>query len=196
MVGAMAAAALATPTSATPSLPPHVCVLLDATGDRSRDAERVAALAAVPMVVGRRTTDSSDREVRRERLAVLRTFFDHGDHPHTFASVAGQIPDISFDEVRVSPNQPETGELQVEIGDQLPTAFAPGTELVVRPLDGLAQVEAVHLRGQPGTWIASGLRIHQIAGLYTVRRDGLQVADLDGILSVTAPPAGLVRIVV
>jgi hypothetical protein len=195
MAVAMTASALTTATLRGEE-PTHVCVYVDATGEHGFEAERVAALSGAPVVTARTERRAPSEELHAEHLPVLRTFFDHGDLPHTFPSVAGQIPDVAFDEVRVVPNQPETGLRRIRVGDEMPRTLPPGAELVVRPLAGAARVEARAADGEVRTWITSQIRVEQLADVHTVHRDGLCFADLDGVLSITAQPEGLRRYVV
>jgi hypothetical protein len=172
---------------------PHVCVYVDATGGNSLEAERVAALAEVPVVRAGDRESEAETTPRLEEMPTLRTFFDHGDQPHMFPSVTGQIPDVAFDEVRVVPNQPETGEVRMTVKGTLPFVLDAGTELVVQPLPGLARVVARAASGEPRTWMTEEVRVEQVSGIHTVHRDGLCFADLDGVLSVAAQQSGLRR---
>jgi hypothetical protein len=172
---------------------PHVCVYVDATGGNSLEAERVAALSGVPIVRARARGDEEETTPRLDEMPTLRTFFHHGDKPHMFPSVTGQIPDVAFDEVRVVPNQPETGELRITVGRNVPVVLEAGTELVVQPLPGLASVVARPVRGEPRTWMTEEVRVEQVSGIHTVHRDGLCFADLDGVLSIAGQRSGLRR---
>jgi hypothetical protein len=194
---AITATTLAAATARGESDKHHVCVFVDATGGEDLVAERVAALSGVPLVTARRPRQGDPGEPRSERLAVLRTFSDHGDHPLMFPSVSGQTPDVAFEEVRVTPNQPETGELRLVVGAEMPQTLPIGTEVVVVPLSGMARVEAKSGRGEENrTWIAPSVEIEQVSGIHTVHRDGLCVADLNASLSVAAQRAGLRRCLV
>ena len=172
---------------------PHVCVYVDATGGTGLEAERVAALAGVPIVRARGTEHEDAPTARLEEKPLLRTFFHQRGELHVFPSVSGQIPDVAFDEVRVVPNQPETGELRLTVGRNLPVVLGTGTELVVQPLPGLARVVTRPVRGDERTWMTEEVRVEQVSGIHTVHRDGLCFADLDGVLSVTGQRTGLRR---
>lgn len=169
---------------------PHVCVYVDATGGTGLEAERVAALAGVPIVRARGTEHEDAPTARLEEKPLLRTFHQRGVL-YVFPSVSGQISDVAFDEVRVVPNQPETGELRLTVGHNLPVVLETGTELVVQPLPGLARVVTRPLRGDERTWMTEEVRVEQVSGIHTVHRDGLCFADLDGVLSVTGQGRGL-----
>lgn len=140
---------------------------VDATGGNGLEAERVAALAGVPMVRARAREHEAEATPRLEEMPIVRTFFHHGDQPHLFPSVSGQIPDVAFDEVRVAPNQPETGELRMTVGDNLPMVLEAGTELVVQPLPGLARVVARPVRGEARTWMTDEVRVEQVSGIHS-----------------------------
>jgi hypothetical protein len=172
---------------------PHMCVYVDATGGAGPEAERVAALAGVPIVRARGRELEDGPAPRLEEKPLLRTFFHQRDELHMFPSVSGQIPDVAFEEVRVVPNQPETGELRLTVGRNLPVLLEIGTELVVEPLPGLARVVARPVRGDERTWMTEEVRVEQVSGLHTVHRDGLCFADLDGVLSIAGQQAGLRR---
>jgi hypothetical protein len=192
LVAAMTASTVTTASLRGESLP-HVCVYVDATGGKSLEAERVAALAGVPIVRGRERQREQEVAPRLEEMPILRTFFHLGDKPHMFPSVSGQIPDVAFDEVRVVPNQPETGELRMTVAGTVPFVLDAGTEVVVHPLPGLARVVARPVRGEPRTWMTEEVRVEQVSGIYTVHRDGLCFADLDGVLSIAGQQSGLRR---
>jgi hypothetical protein len=192
LAAAIAASAL-TEASLRSEKPRHVCVFLDATGESSLEAERVAALAEVPIVRARECQQDPEALPRFEEMPVLRTFFDHGDQPHMFPSITGQIADIAFEDVRVVPNQPETGEVRITVGEELPRVLDAGTELIVSPLPGLARVEARAAQGEPRTWMTPEIRVEQVSGIHTVHRDGLRFADLDGVLSVASQESPLRR---
>jgi hypothetical protein len=192
LVAAMTASTVTT-ASLLGEILPHVCVYVDATGGQSLEAERVAALVEVPIVRARERESEGEPTPRFEEMPILRTFFHHGDKPHMFPSVTGQIPDISFDEVRVVPNQPETGELRMTVKGTMPFVLDAGTELVVQPLPGLARVVARPASGEPRTWMTKEVRVEQVSGIHTVHRDGLCFADLDGVLSVAGQQSGLRR---
>jgi hypothetical protein len=192
LAAAMAASAVTTASLHGETLP-HVCVYIDATGGKGLEAERVAALAGVPIVQDRGRELEADPTPRLEEKALLRIFFHQGDELHMFPSVSGQIPDVAFNEVRVVPNQPETGELRLTVGHNLPMVLETGTELVVQPLPGLARVVARRVRGDERTWMTEEVRVEQVSGIYTVHRDGLCFADLAGALSIAGQQAGLRR---
>ena len=193
LAAAMTASAVATASLRGEDLP-HVCVYVDATGGNGLEAERVAALAGVPIVRARAREHEGEMTPRLEEMSILRTFFHHGDHAHHFPSVSGQIPDVAFDEVRVVPNQPEAGELRMTVrGNTMPMLLDPGTELHVQPLPGLARVLARPVRGEPRTWMTEEVRVEQVSGIHTVHRDGLCFADLDGVLSIAGRQSGLRR---
>lgn len=192
LAAAMTASAFTTASLRGETLP-HVCVYVDATGGNGLEAERVAALAEVPLVRARERESEGEMTPRLEEMPILRTFFHHGDEPHMFPSVSGQIPDVAFDEVRVVPNQPETGELRLSVGSTMPVVLGAGAELVVQPLPGLARVLARPVRGEPRTWMTEEVRVEQLSGIHTVHRDGLCFADLDGVLSIAGQQSGLRR---
>ena len=191
LAAAMTASAVATASQRGEKLP-HVCVYVDATGGNGLEAERVAALVGVPIVRARDREHEGETTPRLEQMPILRTFFHH-DEPHMFPSVSGQIPAVAFDEVRVVPNQPETGELRMTVGENVPMVLETGTELVVHPLPGLARVVARPLRGEERTWMTDEVRVDQVSGIHTVHRDGLCFADLDGVLSIAGQQTGLRR---
>jgi hypothetical protein len=192
LAAAMTASAVTT-ASLRGETVPHVCVYVDATGGGGLEAERVAALAEVPVVRAPERKSEGETDLRFEEMPTLRTFFHHGEQPHIFPSVTGQIPDIAFDEVHVVPNQPETGELRMTVNGTGPLVLDAGTELVVQPLPGLARVVAHPVRGEARTWMTQEVRVEQLSGIHTVHRDGLCFADLDGVLSITGQPSGLRR---
>ena len=192
LASAMAATVVTTASLRGETLP-HVCAYVDATGGAGLEAERVAALAGVPIIRARGREIEDDPTPRLEEKPLLRTFFHHGDELHLFPSVSGQIPDVAFDEVRVVPNQPETGELRLTVGSSMPVVLEAGTELVVKPLPGLARVAAQPVRGEARTWMTEEALVEQVSGIHTVHRDGLCFADLDGVLSIAGHQAGLRR---
>lgn len=146
---------------------PHVCVYVDATAGTGLDAERVAVVAGVPIVRAGDGASEVNTAPRLEQTPCLRTFFHHDDELQMFPSVSGQVPDVGFDEVRVVPNQPETGQLRLTVGDSLPVTLETGTELVVRPLPGLAHVVSRPMGGEPRTWMTEEVRV---AGLWPAHR--------------------------
>jgi hypothetical protein len=192
MAAAVTASTVITASPRHGSLP-HVCVYIDATGGNSLEAERVAALADVPIVRAGGSESGGATVPQLEAVPTVRTSFQHRDEPQLFPSVTGHIPDVAFEEVRVVPNQPETGELRMTVGDAMPLLLEAGTELVVRPLPGLARVVARPVRGEARTWMADEVRVEQVSGIHTVHRDGLCFTDLDGVLSIAGQQTGLRR---
>jgi hypothetical protein len=187
------AASAFTAASAQSERPRHVCVYIDASGDQSLDAERVAALAGVPIVRASARGQDAQALPRFEEMPALRTSFDHRDESSMFPSVIGHVPDVAFAEVRVMPNQPETGQLRITVGEELPRVLDRGTELVVSPLPGLARIQARTAQGDSRTWMTPEVRVEQVSGIHTVHRDGLCFADLEGVLSIASLEPALRR---
>lgn len=182
------------PRGSTPKRP---CVLVDVARDGSgREAERAAALAEAPVVTRSRAhgVASPGRVARTELLPALQVH----RRPQglmrqvTFPSAAGHISDIALRDVRVQPNQPETGEVRLRLMDGLPLTLQPGAEVTMVPRSDAVQVEVIETQGEPRTWFARRVVLEQIAGQHVVHRDGLRVADLTA-LTVERLPHMVVR---
>ncbi|GAB2730967.1 hypothetical protein [Nocardioides pakistanensis] len=96
--------------------------------------------------------------------------------------MAGQIPDIALEELRIVPNQPETGRIRLRVHGGMPLTLEAGTEVRCIPVAGALRVEAAPPSEEARTWLTPSVEVEQLEGLHTVRRDGLCVADLTALL--------------
>lgn len=169
----------------------HVCAFIDAS-DRSTEAERIAALTHTPLV----TLNGSADHPGPQHIPTLRARFDTGSgeaSPRPFPSAVGRVPDVAFETFLVVPNQPETGDLSVSIGDQHPRDLVHGTSVKLRCLPEAMLVEAIDPHGDATSWLTSTAEIQQHSGLHTIYRDGLCITDLDQALAIHHDPTGLHR---
>ena len=164
------------------------CVLVDAATDPTPEAERAAALAGVPLVRARSQKrgemGEADRTIRSELVAALHatSVERSGAEGETFPSVAGQIPDIALEELRVVPNQPEVGRIRLRVHGSMPLTLESGTELRCAPVAGALRIDATSPAAEPRTWLTSRAEVDQVEGLHTVHRDGLCVSDLSAMV--------------
>jgi hypothetical protein len=131
-----------------------------------------------------------------ERLPALHLAItsDEGDDVSTFPSVGDRVSSIALDSVALRPNQPETGELRLRVGEGMPVDVEPGSEITVAPLEHLAHVSVSSPQGRERTWFCERLRVEQSSGLHIVSRDGLVVGDVDKRLEISCRPTGLTRV--
>jgi len=119
------------------------------------------------------------------------TWMQHVADGHTFPSAVGHVPGLAFETLLISPNQPETGELTVRLGEPWGRGLPSGTSVRIRCLPEVLLIEAIGIHSDATTWLAGSLEITQRAGLHRVFRDGLSVADLDDGLRIEHLPGAL-----
>lgn len=105
--------------------------------------------------------------------------------------MVGRIPDVALETFLVTPNQPESGELSLRLGDAPWRDLAPGTSTSIRCLPETMLVEAIHHGGDAVSWFADRVWIRERFGLHRVYRDGLSITDLGVVLAVRHDPRGL-----
>jgi hypothetical protein len=173
----------------------HACVYIDIS-DQPRESARFAALRHTPLVApDAARTDFTTTDDVREIPVMRATFADDSPvpSPRVFPSVVGRVPDVALETFLVTPNQPETGDLSLRLGDAPWRDLAPGTSVSIRCLPETILVEAIHHFGDAVTWFTERLQIRQRVGLHRIYRDGLSITDLDEILTVHHDPKGLRR---
>lgn len=113
--------------------------------------------------------------------------------PEPFPSATGRVPHVAFDTFLIAPNQPEVGELDVQVGDVGRRALDPGTSVSLRCLPEAILVEAIDPRGQTVTWLTGRVEVRQHSGIHRIYRDGLCVTDLNDSVVVEHDPEAVRR---
>jgi len=172
----------------------HVCVHVDVEMGRG-DAGRIAALTHTPLVT--LAPSVTDPNALESAVPVLSATFgpalNQSDH-RPFPSAAGRVLDVAFDTFLITPNQPETGELTVRIGDMGARDLPPGTSISLQCLPEAILAKAIDPRGEAVTWLARQVEVRQHCGIHRIFRDGLCVTDLDQTMIVQHDPQGLGRL--
>lgn len=168
----------------------HSCGFVDLTPAASKEAARLAGWFDAPLV-SLRGPGASTRAV--EPLLKLRMHDVRAGTRLTFPSASGVETAVAFDSVRVTPNQPEQGILQLQVADALPQHLATGSALELRPLGDRMRVTSQDAAGQRRTWFADHGIVSQYSGVHVVERDAMPVADLGRTLTVGYHPQGLVH---
>ena len=171
----------------------HVCLHIDAD-EGLGEADRIAALTRIPLVTltpplaGGNTLESTAPALRAHFGPALEDS-SHGPFP----SFAGRVPGVAFDSFQITPNQPETGELSVRVGEVGTRPLRPGTSIRFRCLPDAILVEASDSRGETVTWLRQHVEVRQYSGIHRVDRDGISVTDLKDTMIVRHDPRAVRR---
>lgn len=166
----------------------HLCAYIQVS-DGGVEVDRVAASSGTPLV--RLARPDEGRGGPREIAAMHATWLHDGRDDRTFPSAVGRVPSLAFEALLITPNQPETGELTVRLGDPWGRGLPPGTSVKIRCLPEALLVEAIGIHGTETTWLSRSVEVVQRAGLHRVFRDGLSVADLDNGVRIDHRPGAL-----
>lgn len=171
----------------------HVCVHVDVT-EGEGESGRIAALTRTSLVT--LAPSATDPNASESAMPVLRAGFGptlNQPARRPFPSAAGRVPDVALDTFLITPNQPETGELTVRVGEMGGRDLQPGTSISLRCLPETILVEAITPRGETVTWLTGQLQVRQQSGIHRIYRDGLLVTDLAETLIVQHDSNGLRR---
>jgi hypothetical protein len=166
----------------------HVCVYIQVS-DGGVEVDRVAASRHTPLV--RLATPRETPPASHELAAMRATWLHAGLDGREFPSAVGRVPGLAFETLLIAPNQPETGELTVRVGESWGRSLPSGTSVQIRCLPEALLVEAIGIHGTATTWLAGSIEVIQRAGLHRVFRDGLSVADLDAGVRIDHEPGAL-----
>jgi hypothetical protein len=163
----------------------HVCAYVDASSPAS-EARRLAALTRTPLIV---INEGNADAPAAARVPILRLAHDGT----TFPSAADRVVDVAFDQMQVRPNQPEHGELDLQIGEQPWRILPRGATVTAEVLPDVILVRAHDTGGYDTRWLTRRMSVRKREGLFLIARDGLQVADLDEIIHIAHEPFGLLE---
>ncbi|MBU2697665.1 hypothetical protein [Pimelobacter sp. 30-1] len=166
----------------------HVCVYIQVS-DGGVEVDRVAASHRTPLI--RLATPDETPPASQELAAMRATWLHAAPDGRAFPSAVGRVPGLAFETLLIAPNQPETGELTVRVGEPWGRSLPPGTSVQIRCLPEALLVEAIGIHGTATTWLAGTIEVIQRAGLHRVFRDGRSVADLGAGLRVDHLPSSL-----
>lgn len=173
----------------------HVCAYVDCN-EATGEAERLAALTRTPLVTlpdHRHEAGPPRNELARPALRADLSSGSLGGEPRPFPSSIGRVPEIALDTFVIVPNQPEVGELDVQVGHAGRRALDSGTSVTLRCLPETILVQAADPRGETVTWFAGRVEIRQHAGIHRIYRDGLCVTDLNEAMLIEHDPAAVRR---
>jgi hypothetical protein len=166
----------------------HLCAYVQAS-DGGVEVDRVAASCHTPLI---RLARPDETPTGSQEIAAMRaTWLQDGTDDRTFPSAVGRVPGLAFETLLITPNQPETGELTVRLGEPWGRGLPPGTSIKIRCLPEALLVEAISIHGTATTWLTGSIEVVQRAGLHRVFRDGLSVADLNAGVRIDHEPGAL-----